>query len=86
MREIEQGDSLRERLGSALAEAEALVEQAQLAADEADRTFATSNEALATAREARAGLAARAENEEARRSEMARISGERFQCPPPLLC
>jgi chromosome segregation protein len=86
MREIEQGDSLRERLGSALAEAETLVEQAQLAADEADRTFATSNEALATAREARAGLAARAENEEARRSEMARISGERFQCPPPLLC
>ena len=35
--------------------------------------------------EARAGLAARAENEEARRAEMARISGERFQCPPPLL-
>ncbi|MFZ1743350.1 MAG: chromosome segregation protein, partial [Pontixanthobacter sp.] len=28
---------------------------------------------------------ARAENEEARRAEMARISGERFQCPPPML-
>ncbi|HMP57634.1 MAG TPA: hypothetical protein PKD92_13855, partial [Novosphingobium sp.] len=28
---------------------------------------------------------ARAENEEARRAEMAGISGERFQCPPPLL-
>ncbi|RIV85226.1 chromosome segregation protein, partial [Aurantiacibacter xanthus] len=29
--------------------------------------------------------AARAENEESRREEMARQSGERFQCPPPLL-
>jgi chromosome segregation protein len=29
--------------------------------------------------------AARAENEEQRRTEMNRISGERFQCPPPLL-
>ncbi|MBV9931641.1 MAG: AAA family ATPase [Alphaproteobacteria bacterium] len=42
-------------------------------------------EALATAREARAGAAARHENQESRRVEMARISGERFECPPPLL-
>ena len=31
------------------------------------------------------GAAARAENEEARRGEFARASGERFHCPPPLL-
>jgi chromosome segregation protein len=42
-------------------------------------------EALATAREARAGAAARHENQESRRVEMGRISGERFECPPPLL-
>ncbi|MEA3035444.1 MAG: chromosome segregation protein [Sphingomonadales bacterium] len=42
-------------------------------------------EALATAREARAGAAARHENQEARRIEMGRISGERFECAPPLL-
>jgi chromosome segregation protein len=85
MREIEQGDTVRERLGKELAAAEGAVAEAQASADNADRAFAEINEALATARESRAGLAARAENEEARRSEMARISGERFQCPPPLL-
>jgi chromosome segregation protein len=42
-------------------------------------------EALATAREARAGAVARHENQEMRRIEMGRISGERFECPPPLL-
>jgi chromosome segregation protein len=42
-------------------------------------------EALAAAREARAGATARAENQESRRAEMARISGEKFECPPPSL-
>jgi chromosome segregation protein len=42
-------------------------------------------EQLAEARELRAGAAARAENQEARRIEMGRLSGERFECPPPLL-
>lgn len=42
-------------------------------------------EALASAREARAGAAARAESHDARRIEMSRVSGERFECPPPLL-
>ncbi len=54
-------------------------------AQAADARLAELNEALSTAREARAGAAARAENEEQRREEMARLSGERFQCPPPLL-
>ncbi len=85
MQEIEQGDVMRAKLGEELAAAEAVVAERQELATQADRAFADANEALASARENRAGLAARAENEEARRGEMARISGERFQCPPPLL-
>lgn len=85
IREIEQGDAVRQRLGKELAEAEAAVASATTAAQGADQNFAQANEALSSAREARAGSAARAENEESRRSEMARISGERFQCPPPML-
>ena len=85
IREIEQGDATRSRLGEELARAEATVAEAQAAAQQADEAFATASEALASAREARGGLSARAESEESRRSEMARISGERFQCPPPML-
>jgi chromosome segregation protein len=47
--------------------------------------LAEAGEAQASAREARAGAAARAEAQDARRTEMARISGEKFECPPPLL-
>ncbi len=85
MTEIEQGDAMRARLAAELAAAEATLAETQSALDRAERALAEANETLATRREARAGLAARAENEEARRGEMARISGERFQCPPPLL-
>lgn len=85
MAEIEQGDAVRARLGEELAEAEKVVAGAQEQAQAADRAFNEANEALAERREARAGLAARAENQESRRIEMARISGERFQCPPPML-
>ncbi len=42
-------------------------------------------EALASVREQRAGAQARAENQDLRRIEMGRVSGERFECPPPLL-
>ena len=42
-------------------------------------------EAFADARERRAGAVARAENQELRRREYAAISGEKFECPPPLL-
>ena len=83
--EIEQGDAVRERLAKDLAEAERAMELAQDALGDVERVLAEATEALAQAREGRAGLAARADNEESRRSEMARISGERFQCPPPLL-
>ena len=85
MREIEQGDTVRERLGTELAEAEKAVAAASETAQTADRAFSAANEALAEARENRAGLSARAESQDSRRIEMARISGERFQTPPPLL-
>ncbi len=85
LREIEQGDQVRTRIATALEEAEAEAKTAQDRATEAERAAAAATEALAEARETRAGLAARAENEDARRLEMARLSGERFQCPPPLL-
>ncbi|TRD12247.1 chromosome segregation protein [Erythrobacter insulae] len=84
--EIEQGDVMREKLSRELAAAEKAKDAAQDAVTLADRKLAECTENLAQAREGRATLAARAESEEARRGEMARVSGERFQCPPPLLC
>ncbi|MCZ8136177.1 MAG: chromosome segregation protein SMC [Porphyrobacter sp.] len=83
--EIEAGEATRTRLAAELAEAEAAMREADLRSRAADSELATRTEALAQAREGRASLAARAENEESRRAELARISGERFQCPPPLL-
>jgi chromosome segregation protein len=85
IREIEAGDEVRARLAAELASAEAKVSEVTDTARLADLALAAANEALAQARELRAGAAARAENEESRRNEMAGISGERFQCPPPLL-
>ncbi len=52
---------------------------------EAQTRAVAAAETLAQAREARAGAAARAENQELRRVEMNRVSGERFQCPSVLL-
>lgn len=83
MRDIEQGDAIRERLGKELTEAETALGEAEAAARAIDAALAEANETLATAREDRAGASARAENEEARRSEFNRLSGERFQCPRP---
>jgi chromosome segregation protein len=68
------------------AEAAAAYERAgEDALREAEASLAQAGEAQASAREARAGAAARAEAQESRRTEMARISGEKFECPPPLL-
>ena len=63
---------------TAEAEAEAALKLAEARARDA-------SEALANAREARAGATARAEGADERRVEMNRLSGERFECPPPLL-
>ena len=83
--EIEQGEAIRQRLGTDLAQAEAALAAAEAAGKAADVALAQANEALATAREARATASARATHEDQRRQEMAGIAGERFQCPPPLL-
>jgi chromosome segregation protein len=64
------------------AEAERTAEAGQR---DADAALARATEALAAARESRAGAAARAEAQDSRRIEMGRISGEKFECPPPLL-
>ncbi|KQM22156.1 chromosome segregation SMC family protein [Novosphingobium sp. Leaf2] len=83
--QIEEGDAVRVRLAGELAAAEAALLAGTDTAARADAALALAQETLASAREVRAGAAARAENEDARRVETSRISGERFQCPPPLL-
>ena len=85
LREIEAGEEVRERLARELAEAEARVGANGTEAAAADKALAGAQETLSAAREARALAAARAENEDQRREELARICGERFRCPPPLL-
>ncbi len=74
--------------GTARAEADALAEGervADVALRQAEARAQLAAEALAEARETRAGATARAENQEQRRIEMGRVSGERFECPPPVL-
>jgi chromosome segregation protein len=51
----------------------------------AEKRAADAGEALAGAREARATAVARAEAADERRIETNRLSGERFECPPPVL-
>ncbi|WP_338243900.1 chromosome segregation protein SMC [Aurantiacibacter hainanensis] len=85
MKEIEGGEAVRARLTEELAKAEEAVRTAEEQARAADARLSDLNETLSAARENRATLATRAENEESRREEMARVSGERFQSPPPLL-
>ncbi len=72
-------------LNAATEAARAAERAAEQALREIEAKAATIGEALATAREQRAGAQARAENEDLRRIEMGRVSGERFECPPPLL-
>jgi len=63
----------------------AVERDAQEAVAVAGRALAEAGEAFAAAREARAGALARAEAQVERRQEYARVCGERFECPPPLL-
>ncbi|WP_309602035.1 AAA family ATPase [Sphingomonas sp.] len=74
------------------ASSEALVGAATTAENEAEQAVANAalalrdaGEGFAAAREARAGAVARAEAQTARREELARECGEKFECPPPLL-
>jgi chromosome segregation protein len=72
---------LREKVAAA----EARERAAEAALREAETALNAIRERVAAAREARAGAVARSENAELRRIEMGRLSGERFECPPPLL-
>lgn len=78
--EARSGQSAGLAAAAAGAEREAEEVLAQLGA-----AFAQANEAMASARERRAAADARAEAQVARRSEFARVCGEKFECPPPLL-
>ena len=71
--------------GEAAAAAAACERAGEEALRVTEAKLAEAGEAQAAAREARAGAVARAEAQDSRRIEMARISGEKFECPPPLL-
>ncbi|MBA3941093.1 MAG: chromosome segregation protein SMC [Sphingopyxis sp.] len=73
--------SLRDKVSAAEAQERA----AEAALREAETALNAIRERVAAARETRAGAIARSENAELRRIEMGRLSGERFECPPPLL-
>ncbi len=79
---LEREASTSEAEVSGAAEAE---RDAQEAVSIAARALADVGEGFAAAREARAGAVARAEAQEARRFELSRECGEKFECPPPLL-
>ena len=78
-----------ETQGSALTEAADQARGAELAAEaalrQAEAQTAQAGEMLAAARESRATAVARAEAADERRLETNRLSGERFECPPPVL-
>lgn len=73
------------RLSLVATEAITAERAAEAALRDIETRLAEAGEVLATVRETRAGAVARAENQEQRRIEMGRVSGERFECPPPLL-
>ncbi len=78
-------ESDRATLSEKLAQLQLAESSSDTALKALEAELATAAEALSTAREARAGAEARAENQELRRVEMGRVSGERFECPPPVL-
>jgi chromosome segregation protein len=71
------------RIESAAAQLAERDAEAELRGTEA--AVRAAGDALGEAREQRAGAVARAENHDLRRVEMNRLSGERFECPPPVL-
>ena len=79
---LETDGGASEALQSAAAAAERDAAEAVAIAGQAQ---ADAGEAFALARETRAGAGARAEAQVARRQEYAALSGEKFECPPPLL-
>jgi chromosome segregation protein len=84
-RDIAALQSDKERLSDKLAQLQVAERNSEASLKVLEADLATAAEALSSAREARAGAEARAENQDQRRAEMGRISGERFECPPPVL-
>jgi chromosome segregation protein len=78
-------EAQQEALRDKVAAAEAQERVAEAALREAETALNAIRERVSAARETRAGAIARSENAELRRIEMGRLSGERFECPPPLL-
>ncbi len=83
--EIAALQSSKGELADKLAQLQVAETASETALKSLEAELATAAEALSTARETRAGAEARAENQELRRVEMGRVSGERFECPPPVL-
>ncbi len=83
--ELEKLESDKATLADKLADLQVAERNREEALRALEGELAAAAEAVSSAREQRAGAEARAENQDARRREMAAISGERFECPPPLL-
>jgi chromosome segregation protein len=84
-RDREAAEAQQVALREQVAAVEAQEREAEAALRETETALAAIRERVAAARETRAGAVARSENAELRRIEMGRLSGERFECPPPLL-
>jgi chromosome segregation protein len=83
--EVERLESDKATLADKLAQLQVAEQSREAVLRELETDLAAAAEAVSSAREQRAGAEARAENQDSRRREMAGISGERFECPPPLL-
>jgi chromosome segregation protein len=83
--EIERVEKDSQSSDALVAAAAAAEQQAEAKGADAARKLAEAGESFAAARETRAGAVARAEAQEARRTELAQQCGEQFECPPPLL-
>jgi chromosome segregation protein len=83
--EIGQVEASRAGIAEKLANLQSAEQDSDQALKELDASLSAAAETLSLAREQRAGAQARAENQELRRVEMGRVSGERFECPPPVL-
>jgi chromosome segregation protein len=83
--DIEKLDGDKATLADKLAQLQVAEQSSEAALKSLEAELAAAAEAVSSAREQRAGAEARAENQDVRRREMAGISGERFECPPPLL-
>ncbi len=83
--EIVQVEQSRGGIAEKLVALQTAESESEAALKTLEAELATAAEAVSSARELRAGAQARAENQELRRVEMGRVSGERFECPPPVL-